>query len=78
MTVDLGKLFRKDYAIKTNLEATSSFVCQRYISSILTTCHQNVEFLPLLRVVKRAYCDCSARFAAEAILTDLLKCLRMQ
>ena len=37
-----------------------------------------MEFLPLLRVEQRTYCDCAARSATKAVLANLFESLRTE
>lgn len=78
MAMDLGQLFRKDYALQANLEATCALVRQRHISRVLPSAHQNVELLPLLRVVQGAYRYCAAWPASKVVLTNLFKGLGVE
>lgn len=76
--MDLGELLGENYAIEAHLEATSSTIGHRDISRVLTTAHNHVEFLILVRVVEGAHSDCAARFTTIVVLTDFLEGLRMK
>ena len=78
MSMDRRQCLSENYTLQQNLEPASALLSTRDITRVLATSNECVEFLPILRVVKRADCYGSAGSATEVVLADHLERLRVQ